>query len=50
MILSLSSEKFKAQTLTVFTVSSVDTGSFGNGTERELRLRANYMQSGYESI
>jgi hypothetical protein len=48
MILSLSSEKFKAQSRTVFTVSSVDTGSSGNGTRRELRIRANCMQCEYE--
>ena len=27
----------------------MDTGSSGNGTQREMRLRANYMQSEYES-
>jgi len=48
-ILSHSSDKFKTQSRTGFTVSSVDTGSYGNATPRELRLRANYMQSENES-
>jgi len=48
--LSHISQKFKAQSRTVFTVSSVDTGSSGDGTQRELRLRENYMRSENEYI
>jgi len=49
MILSFSSEKFKAQSRAVFTVSTVDTGSTGNATTSGMRLRANYMQCKNES-
>jgi len=51
-LLSFSSEKYKDQSGAVCTVSTVDsqpTGSPGNVTPRELRLRANYMQSENES-